>query len=165
MSLAHIQTLLNYNYWAHHQLFDCLETISETDFLADSDYSSGSMQVQLVHIMWAEATWYARLHDQPRPPFTAEDYPTLHEIKTKWQAIETDWRTYIASLSLSDLDTRYDITPYTGNPYHATVQEIIAHVVNHGTNHRAQILQHIHNAGGQTFEQDMSRYFRERNSS
>lgn len=157
-------TLLDYNYWAHHQLKSCLDSISAADYVATQDYSSGSIHVQLVHIMWAEATGYARLHEMPRPTFTAADFSTRSEIWAAWQTIETNWCDYVNDLTTDTLAAVHHITPLTGNTYHASVGEIIAHVVNHGTNHRAQILQHIHNAGGQTFEQDMSRYFRIRAS-
>lgn len=56
-----VQTMWNYNYWAHHKLWDCIQTISDADFVKPVPYSIGSIHIQVVHVMWAENVWYERL--------------------------------------------------------------------------------------------------------
>lgn len=159
-----IHTLWNYNIWGHGQLWQCLQTVSEEDFKAHVDYSNGSLHVHTVHLMWAEDVWYNRLHDTPRPTYTPKDYPTRAGIREKWDSVQQKWQTYLNNLSPTDLERRIDIVPFTGNPYSGTVADLVLHVVNHGTNHRAQMLRLIHDAGGQTFEQDVSHYLRVRSA-
>lgn len=158
----YIKTLWDYNYWARDRIWPCIETISEEDFVRPFEYSMGSLQAQVVHVMWAEATWLTRFYDQPRPTFTAKDYPTLATIYEKWQLVESDWKVYLATLTNEALNHPLHITRQNGQTYRIQVFEALMHIVNHGTNHRAQILQIIHRYGGLTVEQDISFYVRER---
>jgi uncharacterized damage-inducible protein DinB len=160
--LQYTRTLWDYNYWAHHKLWNCIETISDSDFVKPVAYPVGSVHVQVVHVMWAEAVWYERIHHRSRPTFTADDYSTRPVIREKWDQIESHWRAYLARTTEDDLRRELEITPLRGQPYSCTVQEMLLHAVNHGTNHRAQILQLIDSHGGETFEQDLSSYYRER---
>lgn len=153
-------TLWDYNYWATYRLLDALETISDNDFTRPNAYSVGSIHTQLVHIMWAEAVWYTRLHEQPRPLFTADDYPTLASIRVKWSDIKAQWMQYLSDLTDDQLDTDIQVIRGNGDPYTMTIRSILHHVPNHGTNHRAQILSLVHQYGGETFEQDMTAYIR-----
>ncbi len=152
------RTLWDYNYWAHRKLWNCIETISDSDFVKPVAYSVGSVHIQVVHVMWAEAVWYERIHNGHRPTFTAEDYPTRPLIRAKWDQIEAKWRAYLDHTTEDELRREIEIVPLRGQPYKCTVLEMLSHAVNHGTNHRAQILQLIHGYGGETFEQDLSFY-------
>lgn len=159
-----IETLWNYHVWANGELWQCLQTVSDDDFKAPVAYSNGSLHVHTVHLMWAEEVWYNRLHDTPHPTYTPADYPTRSGIREKWDSVQQTWQTYLNSLSAADFERYVDVIPLTGNSYGGTVADLVLHVVNHGTNHRAQMLRLIHDAGGRTFEQDVSRYLRVRSA-
>ena len=47
-------------------------------------------------------------------------------------------------------------------PKQTTRREVLIHVVNHGTDHRAQILARLHELGAPTLEQDLMLYLWER---
>jgi uncharacterized damage-inducible protein DinB len=157
-----IQTLWGYNYWAHHKLWNSIMTISESDFKKPVAYSVGSVHIQVVHVMWAEAVWYARLHDASRPTFTIEDYPTRPSIREKWNDVEEKWRVYLDNLTESELERQIEVVRFNGEHYIHSVQEMLLHAVNHGTDHRGQILRLIHDYGGDTYAQDMISYFRDK---
>jgi uncharacterized damage-inducible protein DinB len=103
-SLDYIRTIWDYNYWGHHKILNCLATVSAEDFAKPIPYSIGSLNEQIVHVMWAEALWMSRIKGQARPEFGASDYPTLASIHEKWASIESDWRGFVASLSESDVE-------------------------------------------------------------
>ena len=157
-----INTIWHYNYWAHHQMLDCVSHISETDFKREVDYSMGSVHRQVVHVMWAESIWYARINGLPRPEYTVTDYPTLAAIRDKWSDIEAQWRAYLDRLTETELHSTFDYVRGNNEAITSVVYEILWHIVNHGTDHRAQILQLSHTYGAPTFEQDMFFYFRAR---
>ncbi len=51
----------------------------------------------------------------------------------------------------------YDL-PHRGGVHRSAVWEILAHVVNHTTDHRAQMLRLLYDLGAPTFEQDFVIY-------
>jgi uncharacterized damage-inducible protein DinB len=122
----------------------------------------GSLHAQIVHTMWAEEHWLARIQARPRTNWTIETYPTLSTIREQWLEVEANWRTYLAALTEKDIVTTFTYTRFAGEKTSNVVHEILRHVVNHGTDHRSQMLRIIHDYGGETFEQDMFFYYRER---
>ena len=164
-TLDYIRLIWNYNYWGHHKLLDALATVSKEDYIKPVPYSIGSLHEQIVHTMWAEGIWlYHRIQDKERPEWTAKDYPNLAAVRQHWALVENNWRSYIATLMEAELDRVIEVKRGTGEIHYRSVAEIMMHVVNHGTDHRGQILRIIHDFGGETFGQDMIVYFREKNA-
>ena len=163
LSLDYIRTIWDYNYWGYYKILKSLATVSAEDFAKPIPYSIGSLNEQIVHVMWAEALWMSRIKGQPRPEFGASDYPTLDSVHEKWASIESDWRSFVTNLSESDLERKIEsLQVKTGKIFYDALSQVVVHVVNHGTDHRAQMLRIIHDFGGETFEQDMIYYFREK---
>lgn len=162
-SLDTIRLLWDYNYWAQHKLLDCLETVSYEDFIKPVSYSMGSLHEQVVHTMWAEAVWLSRSkHGITFTYYKTADYPTLAAIRQQWASIEADWRSFLGELNEDDLDKRIEVTSTEGTKFIDILAQMLIHVVNHGTDHRSQMLRMIHDCGGETFEQGLSFYFREK---
>lgn len=158
-----ICTLYDYNYWAHNLVWDCVDQLTEEQFTRNLDYSWGSVHVQLVHSMSAEWMWFNRLRGtSPESMFDPADYPTRETIRARWREIEADAREYLAALDDGDLNGMFTYTTTSGNTHRQRVGEILLHVVNHATDHRAQTLAMIHEVGGPTAEQDLIFYLRER---
>lgn len=159
--LKWIKTGIDYNYWGHRKLWDSIMTVSEKDFVRHVDYSIGSLHTQVVHIMWAEDVWYSRIHQLPRPDYTTAEYPTRALIRAKWDEVESNWRTYVGTMNADQLEQVFDVVRANGERHKRTVQDSIMHMINHGTDHRAQMLRIIHDFGGETFAQDIAYYLRE----
>src|SRR5262249_42963889 len=104
LSLDYIRTIWDYNYWGHHKILNSLATVSAEDFAKPVPYSIGSLNEQIVHVMWAEALWMSRVKGQPRVEFGAADYPNLASVSEYWLGIEASWRDFVANLTESDLD-------------------------------------------------------------
>lgn len=157
----YIQLIWNYNYWAHHKLWDSLMTISDDDFIREVNYGIGSLHKQVVHTMWAEALWLRRIKGQERINWTRDDYPTREAVIERWKLVEQDYQNYLKNISQDELDREIDVYSQAyEQSYTHSIAEILIHVVNHGTDHRAQILRLIGDYVGETFEQDMIYYFR-----
>ena len=93
--------------------------------------------------------------------YQPSDYPTLAAIRDKWSTIESDCQAFLATLTESDLEKRIEVTSTEGTKHLDILAEMLMHVVNHGTDHRSQMLRIIHDYGGKTFEQGISFYYRE----
>lgn len=162
MNTASVLTLYDYNYWAHRRVWGCVEQLSEVQFTQESDYSWGSVHSQVVHTMSAEWIWFSRLKgDSPTGALRNEEYPTRAAIRQKWDAVEQEVRAYLNSLSDADLEGDFTYQTTSGESYTHNRLNILLHVVNHGTDHRAQTLAIIDQVGGPTVEQDLLFYLRE----
>lgn len=162
MNLDYIRTLYDYNYWAHRKVWDCAATLTEEQFTRDLGYSWKSIRGQLVHVMGAEWLWFQRLRGTSPGGLPAEaNYPTREAIRQEWDTIETDVRGYVNALTNESLATAIDYRTTSGKPQSQPKWQILLHVVNHGTDHRAQILAMLYQLGAPTVEQDLLFYFRE----
>ena len=156
MNTAYLCRLLDYNYWAHRRVWDCVMALSEEQFTQSTDYSIGSVQAQVVHTMGAEWLMLSRAKGTPIqriPP--KENYPNREVIRAHWDKLEAEWRDFLASLSDADLMREVEYTSFVGNTVRRTpILDLFMQAINHSTDHRAQTLALIHRLGGKTVEQD-----------
>jgi uncharacterized damage-inducible protein DinB len=94
--------------------------------------------------------------------FDLNDYPNRESVLNKWNEIEVDIRDHVSSLSEDYLDGLFTYTTTSGHTYTQPIAPILLHVINHGTDHRAQILAMLNQLGGETVEQDLIFYLREK---
>lgn len=162
MNVEYFRRLYDYNYAAHRRLWqECILPLSDEQFARDLGYSLGSVRGQVVHVMGAEWLWLSRLQgESPTALPGPEDYPTRDAIRARWDEIEALIRRYMSALRDEDMLATVEYRTTSGQPRRNARWEILAHVVNHGTDHRAQILAMIHQLGGPTFGQDMIGYLR-----
>lgn len=160
MNAQYFRRLFDYNYWAHRRVWSCVVQLSEEQFSQPSDYSVGSVHEQLVHTMEAEWLWLTRVLGNSVPRLApASEYPTRHAIRARWDFIETEWRAYVSVLKDDDLSKLVEFESISDHTQRRMILwEALAHLLNHGTDHRAQTLARIHQVGGKTIEQDIAFY-------
>ena len=159
-----ITTLFEYNAWAFERVWECICQLSEAQFVEEIDYSTGSIRNITVHMLSAADRWKSRLQGTPLPPHLAfEAFDTLSKAKAKWDALQAEFLAYVRCLSQEQLDAmvHWEL-PARGLALESPCWEILLHVANHATDHRAQILatlhQHFH---VKTVEQDLILYLAE----
>lgn len=163
MNIEVIRTLFDYNYWAHRKVWDCIMELSSEQFTQHIPYSMGSVHSQVVHSMSAEWIWLSRLcGNAPTSMLTVEEYPTRGLIRQKWDNIEADMRAYLDAITEDQLHQTFDYQQTDGTPRQDKILDILLHVVNHGTDHRAQILRILGDFGAPTIAQDIIFYMREK---
>ncbi|MCC6906090.1 MAG: DinB family protein [Anaerolineae bacterium] len=163
MNTLYFVRLFDYTYWAHRRLWHCVMQLSAEQFSRPSSYSIGSVHQQIVHTLGAEEVWLPRIHGTSPSSFPQPaDLPTRTDIRLRWDAIEKDWRRYLDRLEDTDLEkpVTFRLIKDTSERT-AVLSDILGHVANHSTDHRAQILALIHALGGETAEQDFIIYSRE----
>ena len=159
--------LYAYTYWAFDLVWACIVQLTDDQFTEHIDYSVGSIRHHVVHVMSSTRRWMARIRgagaDLP-PHLRFEDYATPSATKAQWDALRGDVLRYTGSLSQHQLDetVRWEI-PGRGWRQDNHRWELLLHVANHATDHRAQILAVLHEHFGVTTpEQDMILYLLER---
>ena len=156
-----IKTLFDYNFWAFERVWECISQLSDEQFTEEIDYSTGSIRNIVVHMMSANLRWIDRLEGEtPQSHLAFEDFNTLAKTKAKWDGLRKGFLDYVISLDQKDLDAavNWEI-PSRGWKFDVPRWELLLHVANHGTDHRAQILAILHHHFHvKTDEQDMIIY-------
>jgi uncharacterized damage-inducible protein DinB len=117
------------------------------------DYSHGSVRDQVVHLIDCEDTWFSELRgvepSEELPPAKADDREI---IRAHWDRVEQRMRAYLAELQ----DDMLAATPIKEpeEDKDLIVWQVLLHVANHATDHRAQILRVLNDLGAKTNYQD-----------
>lgn len=96
------------------------------------------MRDQIVHLASTDQAWFSglrgvELEAQPNPA----DLVTRENIRTYWDGVEKMMREYLAALR----DEMLTEKPFPeGEDKDLTLWQVLLHVANHGTDHRAQLL-------------------------
>jgi uncharacterized damage-inducible protein DinB len=160
---AYIEQIIAYNYAAHRRLWSCIDHLTDEQFTTEVDYSIGSVRNHMVHVISVDQRWMARVTDSPLPErLKGEDFPDRTVARTRWDAIEQSILERVKALDEAQLERviTYEVTRINGEKIQAvnTAWQILAHIVNHGTDHRSQVLPILHRFGAPTFEQDFMIY-------
>jgi len=156
MSADHFQRMIDYMIWADRRVWACIAALSDDDIARPVAYSLGSLHEQVVHQMEVQWMWLERIKGISTATLpTVLDYPTRESLVERWTRTQEAWHNYV--LALEDDDLRTTIT-YQRMRDNTTLElrltDILAHVINHATDHRSQMLALIASYGGETFEQD-----------
>lgn len=155
--------LFDYNHWATNKILAAARRASEDELCRASTLPWKSIHGTLVHMMDAERTWRLRCQEGAAPARLADPskYPTLAELTAQWTAEEAALRAYIDGLADADLESTIAYRNTKGVPYAQALWQILVHVVNHGTQHRAEVAQLLTELGHSPGDVDFIFYLRE----
>jgi uncharacterized damage-inducible protein DinB len=144
----------NYHFAENRNMWDRYVTsLSHEHFTQPVDYSHGSIRDQIVHLMSADDTWFSELRGvEPTEPVHPADFDDRESIRAYWDNVEQNMRDYLAKLRDDMLFTKPITEPEEDKDL--IVWQVLLHVVNHGTDHRAQILRLLNDLGVKTTFQD-----------
>ncbi len=153
-----IRTMIDYNYAAHRRLWVSIMALDDAQFTAAVPYSHGSIRDQVIHLCSVDASWLRGLREDPDARgfrYDPASYPTRESARALFESTATEVIAYVATLDDGKLQVK-------GKGMPVAVWQVLLHIVNHGTDHRAQILRAVHDLGGPTFGQDLLYYFQGR---
>jgi uncharacterized damage-inducible protein DinB len=145
--------LYEYHFSENRKIWDsCISPLSAAQFTQQVDYSHGSIRNQVVHIINAENGWFSELSQKEfaieYPPADIDD---RQAIRSHWDRVEKDMREYLSTLQD---DMLFDKPILLEEDKDLIAWQVLLHVVNHGTDHRAQMLRILHDFGVKTESQD-----------
>lgn len=161
MDMNVILTMFDYNYWANTRVLDAAGRITQAQYTAHAGLSHGSVRATLIHTLVAETLWRMRCQgNSPTSLFSETEFQTLEELRNRWREEEQTMRAYLATLTDADLRGTVHYQTTKGVSYEQTLWHILAHVVNHGTQSRAEAGIALMAFGQSPGDLDMSLYFR-----
>lgn len=101
----------------------------------------------LAHLLMAQQVWFNRCKGLPPPagPLWPDWSADVFEGLVTENA--TNWLNYLDGLQPGDFDKIISYKNLKGDPFENKLSDILAHVINHGTHHRAQAGQHLKASG------------------
>jgi len=144
----------DYHFAENRKIWDSYVTpLSDEQFTQDVAYSHGSVRDQIAHLMSVDESWFSELRGvEPSEPFPPANFDDRESIRAHWDSVEQSMRDYLAELRDDMLCDRPIEEPEEDKDL--IVWQVLLHVVNHGTDHRAQLLRLLHDLGVKTTSQD-----------
>lgn len=146
--------LYGYHFTENRKIWDSYVTqLSHKQFIRDTGYSHGSVRDQIIHLINVDDVWFSELRGiEPLEPYTPADDDDRDTIRAYWDSVEQRMRDYLAALRDDMLFDRPIEEPEEDKDL--IVWQVLFHVVNHGTDHRAQLLRLLNDLGVKTTSQD-----------
>jgi uncharacterized damage-inducible protein DinB len=143
-----------YHFTENRKIWDThITTLSHEQFTQNMGYSHGSVRDQIVHLMSVDELWFSGLRGvEPSEPFPPANFDDRELIRAHWDNVEQSMRDYLAALRDDMLFDKPIKEPKEDRDL--IVWQVLLHVVNHGTDHRAQLLRFLHDLGVKTTSQD-----------
>jgi len=141
-----------YHFAENRKIWDRYVTLlSDERFTEPVAYSRGSVRDQILHLISADDAWFSEMRGVEIPEdLKPADFPTRESIRAHWDQVEKNMRSYLAALTDEILFEK----PFYGEDKDLIVWQVLLHVANHGTDHRAQLLRLLNDLGVETIYQD-----------
>jgi uncharacterized damage-inducible protein DinB len=173
MSAEFFRTLLQYNLWANRLVLDKAVLAAPEDYFAPAPgLSFGSLHATLVHTLVAEVVWLARWQGGLPPErlkdarvadrIAAEDVKTFDELTHLWREEDAKQMRFLEALTDEQVAGKVAYHTQYGEPYEQPLHELIAHLVNHGTQFRAEAAVRLSQLGLSPGDLDLIIYLRQR---
>ena len=165
--------LLEYNRWANHLVLEKATLAGPDDYFAPSaGLSFGSLHATLVHTLVAEIVWLARWQGGLPPErlrdarvvdrIAAEDIRSFEELVALWAEEDSKQERFIEELTDEQVGASVKYRSQYGEAYEQPLRELIAHLVNHGTQFRSEAAVRLTQLGLSPGDLDLIVYLREK---
>lgn len=139
MNKQDILTLYRYNRWANAKILNTAANVTQEQYLAPAQFPHGGLRGTLVHALSAEWVWRKRWEGtSPTFLLKPEEFPTIESLRTRWLDEERQLMAFVDGLDDEKLNNMFHYSNTSGKPFSRIIWHAMAHVVNHGTQHRAE---------------------------
>jgi uncharacterized damage-inducible protein DinB len=139
MNKQDIQLLYRYNHWANERILNVAANVTAEQFLAPDSYPHGGLRGTLTHTLSAECTWRKRWQgESPAQGIKPEEFPTFDLLRSRWREEEKALGVFVDNLTDEKLDETFQYKTMRGDAMENILWHAMAHLVNHGTQHRSE---------------------------
>lgn len=164
MNKSDLLTLYEYNAWANARVLTAAAKLSVEQFTAAAGLSHSSVRGALAHILAAEMVWRLRCQEGISPSALSgeAEFPTLESLRLRWAKEEQAMRGYLDGLTEDLINAPVHYTTTKGVPQATILWQVLMHVVNHGTQFRAEAAVALSQFGHSPGDLDLIHFIRER---
>ncbi len=142
MGMELIRGLYDYHRWANRRLFEVAAGLGDAAVTRDmgKHWSVPSVKGMFAHLYGADRIWLTRWKGGWANRLMGDaDFATLGEVRTEWDALETEQRAFVEGLTEADLTRPLSYRNTEGAQFSVALGPLLQHVVNHATHHRSEI--------------------------
>jgi uncharacterized damage-inducible protein DinB len=148
MTKDYFKEAAEYNVWANTIVCSWLEQISDEQWSKAISSSFNSIQETVLHVISAEKAWLERFKKNPNIVWLQNDFKGSKEDHIKlWKETSAELKAFIEAFDEKEFDTNLDFKRLNGDAYSMPYYQLFAHVVNHATYHRGQLVTMLRQAG------------------
>jgi uncharacterized damage-inducible protein DinB len=135
-----VRRLYEYNEWANNHVLAAALALSEDEFSRKQGASFESVEGNLAHIVGAQIIWLQRWTggSNPKPVLEYQKLRGIQSIREEFARSHTELQSFVGSLTEGRLDSTLAYVDSAGSPHERVMWQLMTHVVNHGTHHRAE---------------------------
>ncbi len=148
------RTLFAYDVAMWRKIWETVVTLTPEQYNRELPYSHGSIRHQMTHVTRVSTAWLMGLTGEPNGQqykIEPDEYPAAAALRARWEEGAARTLAYVATLT--DEQVGETLPEMMGPTWHVLYQ-----LVNHGTDHRAQVLAALQELGAPTFAQDLIFY-------
>jgi len=141
MKVIDLLTLVEYNQWANHRIMRRISRLTSEQLHEPCWLSQGNLWGSLVHVLDAQWSWRLACQEGAIPMERLGEGLTsdLSALRKRWKDEDDQLIAYIKSLNDSQMEEEMQYTWPRARPRGITRWHVLAHIVNHGTNHRSEM--------------------------
>jgi len=130
--------LYRYNHWANIETLKAITPVYRSNLYIAETFS---------HVINAQYIWAGRINLDKKSPFKVREIQDLEKLESTITSITKDWLDYLNNISQEELSRTISYTNSFGESFTSTIQDVIAHLVNHSSYHRGQVAKELRNLG------------------
>jgi uncharacterized damage-inducible protein DinB len=148
MNKKYFLALADYNIWANNIAMDWLSQINEEQWKQAIISSFSSIEQTAIHIAGAEKIWIDRWTNVQNPVFlTAEFKGTKNDLIAIWKKSSADLKSFIEKYPEENYSQQLTFKRLSGEEYKMEFSQTFAHIINHSTFHRGQLVTMLRQTG------------------
>lgn len=164
MNKQDVLTLCKYNAWSNAKILDAASNVTQEQFLAPVPFPHKSLQGTLMHALFAEWLWRNRWEGTAPAfdfRFKPEEFPTVDSLRARWVDEEVQLMKFVMDLTEQRLHSKFKYVSIAGTPQERVLWESLAHLVNHGTQHKTEAAAILTGFGRSPGDIDLILYLKE----
>ena len=145
----HLASLTRYKRWANNLVYSSLTQLSHRDLVAPNPIVFGSLVATLQHTLAMDEVWRAHLLGEPhgctsRQPSESQPLETVRAEQTEMDDWYVNYADQLQNVALNEV---VDFEFIGGGHGAMSREQILLHVVNHGTYHRGNVTAMLYQHG------------------
>ena len=139
--LEHARSLIAYNEWANDKVLEAASALGDEELRRQVSGSHENVRMTLLHVAQVQTWWLSVLNGKPERPALPDDRERMPygEVRQWFARSHDDLRAYAAGLTEERLAAEVSaFHPGEKKEYRWPSWQLLSHLVNHSSHHRAE---------------------------